>query len=200
MPTCRQRDAEADLGDLLPDFRLAMRESVKWFWENHDGDAHWMEHRTQANIIRDRAANVELPNLILGKPKIKDIEHNQIKLFVIERGRRVYSIKVKQMDEMGGVSSGKTQLSFDYNENAQLDIPGIPSRAIALHLGAVPNIARRDDPEILLACADGDEPAWVIRLSDLEPPPVVEIAPMPLPNTGTRRVRVKRTGRDKSSQ
>jgi len=176
-----------------------VQEAVKWFWAKHEGDAHWMEHRTQANLIRDRAANVELPRLILGKAGIKDVEHNQVKVFLIERGRKVYSIKVKQMDELGGISLGKTQLSFNYNDNAQLEIPGIPNKAIALHLGAVPNIARRNDPEILLACADGDEPAWIIRLSDSEPPPVVELVPVPAPDEGTRRIRVKRPDREKSS-
>jgi hypothetical protein len=199
MTVCRQKQAEMDLGGMFPALRVAVKEAVKWFWESHAEDLHWMEHRTRANLIRDRVANVELPRALLGHEGVRDIEDNQVKLFVIEVNRHIYSIKVKQMDELGTISPGKTQLSLDYNDN-QLELDGIPHKAAALHLGAVHNIARRDDPEILLACANGDEPAWVIRLADEAPPPVTELIPRTSRDDGDRRVRVRRTAREKTSR
>jgi len=183
---------------ICANLRKAMQDAVQWFWENHTEDVHWMEPRTRANLIRDRAANVELPSALPGRAGVRSVEHNQVKLFVFEVEGRTYSVKVKQMDELGAIAGGKTQLSLSYNEN-QLEFPGIPSRASALHLGAVFNIARRYDPEILLACADGDEPAWVIRLAEESPPPVSEIAPAQKSAAGERRVRIRATARKKSS-
>lgn len=197
MTVCRQSDAERDLGPYFPLFREALGNAVAWFWANHAADAHWMESRTRANMIRDRAANVELPQLLVGHP-VKEKLHNQIKLFVFEAGRKIYSIKIKQMDELGTVATGKSQLSIDYNDN-QLDLPGIPSKTTALHLGHVHNIARRDDPEILLVCAHGEEPAWVINLSDIAPPKVAELPRSMPPDDGGTRVRVKKPAREKTS-
>jgi hypothetical protein len=199
MTACRKKQAETDLASMFPVFREAVQESVKWYWDNHTKDDHWMEARTRANLIRDRAANVELPRLLAGRPGVREILENQVKVFVIEVDKHLYSIKVKQMDETGAIAAGKTQASFDYNNN-EPELPGLPSKAVALHLGAVPNITRRGDPEILLSCAGGDEPAWVIRLVAETPPPVTEIVPAAKRDTGERRVRVRRRGREESSR
>lgn len=199
MTACRQKQAEVDLALMFPIFREAVLASVRWYWDNHSEDDHWMEPRTRANLIRDRTSNVELPRLLAGHKNVREILHNQIKVFVIQVDKHLYSIKVKQMDEAGVITAGKTQGSFDYNEN-QPDLPGLPAKAVALHLGAVHNIARRTDPEILLSCAGGEEPAWVIRLVTETPAPVAEILSPAKRDSGERRVRVRRRAQEESSR
>jgi len=185
---------DSDLGNLYDIFYNSVIKGYAYFWEHFGEHAYFLTIHTRARIIRDRVAQ-ELRMSLSGKSEVNIVEKNQTTYFCIGKN---WAIIVHKIHENGTVAINKTNLSINFNDNdRQDDLPYIPSKATVLHLGYTETVPA-NEPQVRLACPNGESPAWVKEIKPSAPPePVIDITPVE--PDAPRRVRVIKKRTDKES-
>lgn len=157
-------------------FRLSTVEGVSECFDYDSGRLHILRKVSRRNNSRDHVAD-KLRDAIGSRPDVVIRDENQTTIYGL-LGR--YDLKIKKADEGGEVELGKTQLSMNFQCQAQTRFSGAEFQPIInLYLSYIDTEDPRD-PTVVLICPKDGGIHWMEEIRRPSSSVVLEITPPPL--------------------